>query len=193
MSAEFQLSDPTPPRITERHMLDALMTKYDKTIKNGSWVGKRYMRAEHVPIGLSWERHRIADFIAVDTHSYTRDERGYVGHGLYEHQRAPVFHGHEVKVSRSDWLAELRDPSKAETFKRHMHFWWLVVSDRAIVRDDLPDGWGLMVKSGRSVRVVKRAPLLTPEPMPNGLIGAIMRATLATENRAGTADPEVQS
>lgn len=177
MSADFTLSDPTPPKITERIMLDALMIRYDKTVKNGSWVGQRYMRAEHVPNELGMRHTRIADFIAVDTQSYSRGD-WYEGR---EHQQAPVFHGHEVKVSRSDWLAELRDPAKAETFKQHMHFWWLVVPDRSIVRDDLPDGWGLIVGVKNSLRILKRAPLLTPEPMPNGLVGALMRAAIKTE------------
>lgn len=183
MTADFQLEDPTPQRITERTMLDALMIRYTKIIQNGSWSSNRFMRAEHVPIGLSWERHRIADFIAVDTHSHSNG-KGWREPG-YEHQRAPVFHGHEVKVSRSDWLAELRDPSKAETFKRHMHFWWLVVPDKSIVRDDLPDEWGLIVGVKNSLRIAKRAPLLTPEPMPNGLVGALMRAVMRTETGIG--------
>lgn len=181
--AVFELSDPTPPRITERTMLDALMIRYTKVIRNGSWSGNRFMRAEHVPIGLSWQRHRIADFIAVDTHSHSRGD--HYGPTPREWQQAPVFHGHEVKVSRSDWLAELRDPAKAETFKQHMHFWWLVVPDRSIVRDDLPEGWGLIVGVKNSLRIVKRAPLLTPEPMPNGLVGALMRAVMRTETGVG--------
>lgn len=174
----YALQDPTPTRVTERDMLDRLALRYDKTITNGNWSGARFLRAEHVPIGLSWNRSRIADLIVMDTQSYTRGD--YRDHTLV-HQQAPVFHGHEVKVSRSDWLAELRDPSKAETFKQYMHFWWLVVSDKSIVKDDLPDDWGLLVASGTSVRVYKQAPLRTPAPMPSGLVGALLRATVKTE------------
>lgn len=58
--------------------------------------------------------------------------------------------GHEVKVSRSDWLAELADPTKADAWARHCHRWWLVVPHRDIVKDgELPDGWGLMAPSGQ--------------------------------------------
>jgi len=181
MSADFQLSDPTPPKITERTMLDALMIRYDKTVRNGSWVGKRYMRAEHVPNELGMRHTRIADFIAVDTQSHRRGQTWPVRDLDFEHQQAPVFHGHEVKVSRSDWLTELRDPSKADAFKRHMHFWWLVVPDRTIVRDDLPDEWGLIVGVKNSLRIVRRAPLLEPDPMPNGLVGPLRRAAIKTE------------
>ena len=184
MSAEalFDGFDPPKPpptqKVSERIMLDALMQRYDKTVRNGGWAGKRFLRAEHVPIGLSWKRHRIADFIAMDTQSH---RRGDWRAGDEQHQLAPVFHGHEVKVSRSDWLTELRDPSKSEVFKRHMHFWWLVVPDKTIVRDDLPEGWGLIAGVKGSLRIVKQAPLLTPEPMPNSLVGALLRATTRTE------------
>jgi hypothetical protein len=60
--------------------------------------------------------------------------------------------GHEVKVSRSDWVSELgRKTGKADAWADQCHQWWLVVSDPAIVRDgELPEGWGLM-SPGRSV------------------------------------------
>jgi len=60
--------------------------------------------------------------------------------------------GHEIKVSRSDWVAELgRKNGKADAWADQCHQWWLVVSDPGIVRDgELPDGWGLM-SPGRSV------------------------------------------
>lgn len=60
--------------------------------------------------------------------------------------------GHEVKVSRSDWVSELgRKTGKADAWADQCHQWWLVVSDPAIVRDgELPEGWGLM-SPGKSV------------------------------------------
>ncbi|WP_176561872.1 hypothetical protein [Mycolicibacterium palauense] len=60
--------------------------------------------------------------------------------------------GHEIKVSRSDWVAELgRKTGKADAWADQCHQWWLVVSDPDIVRaGELPEGWGLM-SPGRSV------------------------------------------
>lgn len=60
--------------------------------------------------------------------------------------------GHEIKVSRSDWVAELgRKTGKADAWADECHQWWLVVTDPGIVRDgELPQGWGLM-SPGRSV------------------------------------------
>lgn len=58
--------------------------------------------------------------------------------------------GHELKISRADWLNELSKPGKADTWADECHEWWLVVSDPTIVREgELPVGWGLM-SPGRS-------------------------------------------
>ena len=58
--------------------------------------------------------------------------------------------GHELKVSRSDWLSELSKPGKADAWADQCHQWWLVVSDPMIVHEgELPAGWGLM-SPGRS-------------------------------------------
>lgn len=62
-------------------------------------------------------------------------------------------HGVELKVSRGDWLKELRQPQKAEAAILACDFWWLAVGDSTIVRDgELPPGWGLLVPSGRGMR-----------------------------------------
>lgn len=54
--------------------------------------------------------------------------------------------GFEVKVARSDWLAELDQPAKAEVWHPHCHSWYVVAPDTEIVRpEELPDGWGLMI------------------------------------------------
>lgn len=157
-------------RPTERTMLDLLHERYSKVYGNG----RRWAVAEHVKDTAGFATRRIADMIAVDC---------WPSSGI-------AFHGHEVKVSRSDWLTELRDPDKAETFKRHMDYWWLVVPDTSIVKpDELPEGWGLMVQSGSALRVRRAAPRLTPEPMPKPMLGTLLRATAKTALRSN-ANPE---
>lgn len=62
--------------------------------------------------------------------------------------------GHELKISRADWLNELNKPGKADAWADACHQWWLVVSDPAIVRDgELPAGWGLMVPGKSKTRM----------------------------------------
>ena len=152
---------------TERMMLDLLNDRYSQTVGNGP----RFARAEHVKSDAGFDARRTADYIAMDM---------WPSKGL-------ALHGHEVKVSRSDWLCELRDPTKAEAFRQFMDFWWLVVSDKGIVRNDLPEGWGLMAVSGNRLRVVKPAPRLTPEPLPKPLLACLLRATGKTAARLAVA------
>ena len=130
--------------------------------------GPRYIYAAEVRnqagFGGYWSdgtKLRTADFVAMDT---------WPSKGL-------ALHGHEVKVSRSDWLHELADPDKAEAFRPYMDFWWLVVPDRGIVRDgELPDGWGLLAGAGKGLRAVVSAPRRKAEPMPKGMMAAFLRS-----------------
>lgn len=161
---------------TERDMLDALHGRYAQR-SQGSL--RRYVCAEHVRAACGFGGYtyadggghrtmRTADFIAQDL---------WEAHGLR-------LHGHEVKVSRSDWLTELADPEKAEAIKRYCDHWWLVVPDSAIVRDDLPDDWGMLAfgRDGK-LRVQRRAPLLDPEPIPATFRASLMRAVAKTASR----------
>lgn len=151
---------------TEREMLDLLLVRYN-TERQGT-IADRWVRAEHV---RSTQDYRlslsVADFIALDKYS-----------------SAQAIHGHEVKVSRADWLTELRDLSKSERIKRYCNFWWLVVSDAGIVKDgELPEGWGLMVKSGDGLRAKVKAPVLSPEPLTLDFIAGLAAAVQRTACR----------
>lgn len=166
----FLISDDAPAKVTERTMLDRLNVRYGKFNGNGI----RYTRAEHVKVAAGFGAQRICDYMAMDL---------WTGYGV---NRGPKLHGHEVKVSRSDWLTELRDPEKAEAFRRYCDFWWLVVSDKDIVKPgELPDGWGLMVAFGtKTVRVVTPAALnADAEAMPRQMQATLTRAVTKTTLR----------
>lgn len=156
---------PTTP-VTERDMLNLLLTRYNSE-RRGT-LADRYVRAEHVRstqfIGRKFIS--VADFMAIDKYATTQ-----------------ALIGHEVKVSRADWLTELRDLSKAERIKEFCTHWYLVVSDASVIKDgELPPGWGLMVKAGTTLRVKIKAPLLTPQPLTldftAGLAAAIQRTAM---------------
>ncbi|CAA0129295.1 Uncharacterised protein [Mycolicibacterium vanbaalenii] len=62
--------------------------------------------------------------------------------------------GHELKVSRADWLNELNKPGKSDPWADQCHEWWLVVNDPAIVHPgELPAHWGLMVPGTSKTRM----------------------------------------
>lgn len=151
---------------TERMMLDLLLARYN-TERQGT-IADRWVRAEHVRSTQDYRQLlSVADFIAIDKYSSSQ-----------------AMHGHEVKVSRADWLTELRDLSKSERVKRYCNFWWLVVSDPAIVKDgELPDGWGLMVKSGDKLRAKVKAPELTPDPLTLDFVAGLASAAQRTAYR----------
>ena len=84
--------------------------------------------------------------------------------------------GFEFKVSRADWLRELKDPSKAETFKRFCDRWYLVTTSRDIVHPgELPAGWGWLVVKGDRVYTITTAPPLQPEPVSRAFLAALLR------------------
>lgn len=99
--------------------------------------------------------------------------------------RGLELHGHEIKVSRADWLRELKDPAKAEAFTQLVDRWWLVVSDAAIVQEgELPPTWGLMVARGRGIVVKVQAPQLPPTDapwMPKTFLAALLRSATRTQ------------
>ena len=84
--------------------------------------------------------------------------------------------GFEIKVSRSDWLKELNDPSKSWPIQRFCNAWWVVAANEDIVKDgELPKTWGLMVPKGGKLKVVSKAPALKPERMDRAFVASILR------------------
>lgn len=171
-------------KYTERMMLDLLHRRYS-ALSMGS---RRYAVAEHVPDGqIGRGLARIADFIAQDClNTWTRPDGrpAKLVNWKYDGEQRMQLHGHEIKVSRSDWLVELRDPSKAEAWKQYCDRWWLVAPRDIVKPEELPEGWGLLVPAGKNLRTVVTAPLLSPAVKPP--LPMIMRATQATALKAAS-------
>ena len=96
--------------------------------------------------------------------------------------RGHVVHGHEIKVSRSDWLNEISNPAKAERFMAHVDHWWLVAPAKIVHESEIPDSWGFMRATSSSLRVVKDAPQLSSGrtggvPMDRGFVASLLRRT----------------
>lgn len=100
-------------------------------------------------------------------------------------------HGFEVKISRGDWLRELKAPEKAEEIAKACHFWWLVISDAAIVREgELPQPWGLLVRKGDKL-VIGKHPTFNEHAVPPsyGFLGSVLRKFSASE----TAEAKIEA
>ncbi len=169
----FEAPQPTPMAevMTERRMLDLLHRRYGQQSYNGAIEADRYVRAEHVRASAGFDR-RTADFIVFDTWASSRF----------------AIHGVEVKVSRSDWLRELKDPTKAEPFMAWCTHWWLAVPDRSMVKpDELPSGWGLLAgqRYMGDMRLVAAipAPRRNVPPIPPDSVAALLRAAVKTATR----------
>lgn len=169
---------PAPKRWTERMMLDLLATRYSFDSGNGP----RYVFAEHVRNEAGFGGYDLDQYRATGKRTTLRTADA-IAVDLWPSAGNPV-HGFEVKVSRSDWLCELRDPTKADAIRRFCDHWWLVVSDAAIVRDDLPEGWGLLaVGRDGKLRQRRSAPSLEREPMTPSFTASLLRASVRTAKK----------
>jgi len=89
--------------------------------------------------------------------------------------RGHAIHGFEIKVSRSDWLRELKDPSKADTIAGFCDHWF-IVAPKGVVKDgELPPTWGLLEVRTSGLVAVKQAPKMEARPVTRGFFASMMR------------------
>jgi len=97
--------------------------------------------------------------------------------------RGLAIHGVEIKVSRSDWLSELKKPGKSAPIQQYCDFWWLAAPKDVLKIDELPMTWGYLELQGSRLVAVKKAPQLTPKALDREFAAALIR-------RAGQHDAE---
>jgi len=91
--------------------------------------------------------------------------------------RGLAIHGFEIKVSRNDMLRELANPEKAEAVAEYCNYWWIVASDPRVVQpEEVPALWGLYVKDGSALRLVKDAAQRPPRAPTTEFLASILRA-----------------
>src|ERR1019366_7824171 len=99
------------PMITEADVLSALAKRYPPP---------GYAFLQHVRNRTGYGGGvRTADALAMSL---------WASQGMY-------LHGFEVKVSRSDWVREIKSPEKADEIAKFCDRWWVAVSDDSVVRD----------------------------------------------------------
>jgi hypothetical protein len=100
-------------------------------------------------------------------------------------------HGFEIKVSRSDWQRELKDPNKAETIWKYCDHWWIAAPAGIVRKDELPPTWGLLelaeakgLVNGASgkLRIAVQAPKLEPQDLTRSFVAALLRRASETDH-----------
>lgn len=92
------------------------------------------------------------------------------------HSSGNLLEGFEVKVSRADWLNEVKNPTKCLPSKQYCHKWWLVIADAKMVKDgELPDDWGMMAVENGALKIIKKAPMLEPVPLAMDFVASLLR------------------
>lgn len=84
------------------------------------------------------------------------------------------FAGLEVKVSRGDWLRELRDPEKSADIQKYCSYWWLAAPPGVVELAEVPERWGF-VEVGAKARVLKQAPKLKAKALEPAFVASILR------------------
>lgn len=112
--------------------------------------------------------------VANGTGSHIRRFADAVAMNLFP-SRGLELHGVEIKVSRSDWQRELKNPDKAETIFQFCDRWWVAAPEGIVGKEELPPTWGLLEMKGDKLKQVVVAPALTPKPLTRPFIAAMMR------------------
>jgi hypothetical protein len=143
---------------TDRKTDCVILDRLEKRYSRPHWVFLRELRND-----TGFQSTRACDALAV---------------GMY-HSRGQLLIGFEKKVSRSDWLRELKEPAKAEAIAQFCDYWNVVIPDPSIVNlDELPPTWGLLYVKGSVIKILKDAPTLSPRPLDRGMLAAIIERSI---------------
>ena len=96
--------------------------------------------------------------------------------------RGLELHGFEIKVSRSDWLSELKNPEKSAAIQQYCDRWWIITPAGIVKPGEMPPTWGQYEVSEKGqIRQIIAAPKLEPKDVNRNFMAALMR-------RAGEVD-----
>lgn len=94
-------------------------------------------------------------------------------------------HGYEIKVSRSDWLKELKNPCKADEIGKFCDYWWIVAPVGIVKEEELPETWGLYeVVDGKLVKKVAAAKNEYVTPLTRPFLAALLRRAQAVDDES---------
>ena len=82
----------------------------------------------------------------------------------------------EIKVSRSDFLAELQHPEKHAWCKECFHYFWFVAPKDVVQLEELPEGVGWMYPRGQKLYTARAARFNDKPKLDDHLLAGFMRA-----------------
>jgi hypothetical protein len=89
--------------------------------------------------------------------------------------------GFEIKVSRSDFLLELKHPEKSQDIMQYCDRWWLVAPKGVAAKEEVPKNWGFLeIRGSGKIFTVKPAPDLESKQMSMNFLASLLRR--ATES-----------
>ena len=174
------MSDPTyeeligPEVVADEELEDGVkLAAHDLFLRlQASFTAPAYITLEEVRDATGFDGVRTADAMAIS---------------LYR-SRGKAIWGFEMKVSRNDWLKELKQPEKAESILRYCHHWGLVVPNKDIVKPgELPESWGMYVAQKNRLKCVVPCPKLDPLPMSITMLTALIYAVSNRQSKADAA------
>lgn len=89
--------------------------------------------------------------------------------------------GYEIKVSRSDFLHELEDPTKRAALEKVAGECYFATPAGLLRPDEVPEGWGLIVAGDSGFRVM-RAPMQRQVELSIHFVAALLRRASDPEN-----------
>lgn len=91
--------------------------------------------------------------------------------------------GFELKVTRGDWLRELKQPQKADqSLFRFLDEWWVITAPGVIAEvEEVPVTWGWAEVVGGRLKTRKKAPRLTPLPITRAVLATICTRLVARD------------
>lgn len=85
-------------------------------------------------------------------------------------------HCFEVKVSRADFMHEMKDPAKAEAVGQFCDFFWLAVPVGLVRVDEVPASWGLVELTKGGLRTKKQAPMREAVEFSRSFAASLLRS-----------------
>ncbi|NQZ76752.1 MAG: hypothetical protein HRT61_11740 [Ekhidna sp.] len=94
-----------------------------------------------------------------------------------------VIHGFEIKVSRADFLHEMKDITKSEEIGQYCDYWWLATPSGLVDVREVPEKWGLIELTKGGMRIKKQAPRKdAPKEIPRHFMAAMLRKAHDRDN-----------